>query len=209
MVPRPARRAACARASARTANASGCPNASRHRLLIYQHAKRVHRRGRHGDSHARAGAGVGMGIRTRIATSWRARSICCRPSSSRSSTTTATRSSCARSIPILWRSIGWEDDPNHFVDFGDAGARRVSVRRAAARVRRRARQVRAGHARSHRAAAVARGGGVRQPAARLRGLHPRQRRMRRATSCCSRRWPPTTCRTPTSRFTPRSTTTAS
>ena len=25
---------------------------------------------------------------------------------------------CASSIPTLWRIVGWEDDPNHFVDFG-------------------------------------------------------------------------------------------
>ena len=35
--------------------------------------------------------------------------------------------------PDLWRTVGWDDDPNHFVDFGAPELRRVSVHRAAAR----------------------------------------------------------------------------
>ena len=31
--------------------------------------------------------------------------------------------------PDLWRNVGWEDDPNHFVDFGDARAGAVPVYR--------------------------------------------------------------------------------
>ncbi len=45
--------------------------------------------------------------------------------------------------PDLWRNVGWDDDPNHFLDFGVQGVRRVSVRRAAARLRHGAREVRA------------------------------------------------------------------
>ena len=89
--------------------------------------------------------------------------------------------------PDLWRNVGWEDDPNHFVDFGVPELRPVSVHRAAARVRRRAREVR--HA-TLRRTACCRGARprVRQPAARLRRVHPR-RPTRRATSCCSRASP--------------------
>ena len=55
-----------------------------------------------------------------------------------------------------------------------SGARAVSVHGAAARVRRRHREVRHGRAETARPAAVARGRGVRQPAPRVRGLHQGQ-----------------------------------
>ena len=104
--------------------------------------------------------------------------------------------------PDLWRNVGWEEDPNHFVDFGvpelgpypfaalprEYGAALEKFGMATLK--------RNGHA------AVARGRDVRQPAPRLRGLQPRARRTRRATWCCSRPSRRTTFRTRISRFTP-------
>ena len=95
-------------------------------------------------------AGVRVGHRRRIETSCAARSTCCRRRSSRSSSSTATRLVCRAIDPDLWRTVGWDEDPNHFVNFGAPelgpypftacprelrrGARRSSARRALKRL---------------------------------------------------------------------------
>ena len=80
---------------------------------------------------------------------------------------------------------------------------------AAARLRGRAGEVRRSDAEAQRAAAVARGRGIRQSAARLRGFTRKRAVRDDRMSCCSPPWRRTTSRMRTSRFTPPTTTTAS
>ena len=153
---------------------------------------------------AHAVTGVRLGLRGAPVHHARARSICCRPSSSRSSTSTATRSSFASTDPDLVAQRRLAGGSQSLPRLRREGVRRVSVHRAAARLRRGAREIRPRHARTQRHAAVARAGDVRQPPPGVRGDGAQQRRTRSSDvvlfSAVSRR---TTSRTPISRCTPR------
>ena len=110
--------------------------------------------------------------------------------------------------PDLWRIVGWEDDPNHFVNFGvtEYGAYPFTAlpREYGAAVE----KFGLHHSEEQRHAAVARGRDVRPAAPRLRGIQRSGPRTPRATSCCSPRSPRTTSRTPINRCTRPTTTMA-
>ena len=57
--------------------------------------------------------------------------------------------------PDLWRDAGWDEAHNHFINFGAPELGAVSVYRAAARLHRRTREVRAGELEAARHAALA------------------------------------------------------
>ena len=103
--------------------------------------------------------------------------------------------------PDIWRNCRVGRRPQSLRRLRHAGTRTVSVHRAAARVRRGAREIRHGDAQEDRHAAVARGRGVRQPAACLRGIRQEPGRTRRPIRCCFRRRRRITSRTPISRST--------
>jgi hypothetical protein len=117
VVPRPARDSgvrASVIANSECVRLSKCGS---HRLLIYQHAKRVHRRG---------GAVVAVLVPA-PASAWgtdahryiMARAIDLLPPELKPFFEHYRAEIVVRSIdPDTWRSIGWEDDPNHFIDFG-------------------------------------------------------------------------------------------
>jgi hypothetical protein len=100
--------------------------------------------------------------------------------------------------PDLWRNAGWEDDPNHFVDFGvpELGAYPF-----------------AGLPRDYGAAIEKFGtaGRLKSSAICAAGWRASRasRRMPSPTPCCSPRSPATTSRMRTSHYTPRTTSTDS
>ena len=91
--------------------------------------------------------------------------------------------------PDTWRVAGWPENAQSLPRFRRAGIRQASVHRAAARLRRGAREVRPRHARAQRPPAVAPRGDVRPAAPRVRGLRPPVGLTRRPTSSC---FPPST-----------------
>jgi hypothetical protein len=110
--------------------------------------------------------------------------------------------------PDVWRNVGWEDNPNHFMDFGMKELGRYPFAELPREY----------------GAAIDKFG---QPMLARIGTLPWREAEEfgslrrafegfehdssydRATSCWSPAWRPTTCRTPISRFTPRTTSTGS
>ncbi len=110
--------------------------------------------------------------------------------------------------PDVWRTVGWEDDPNHFIDFGVPEYGDFPFAALPRDYTARAGEIRTGDPDAKRPAAVARSRRCSATCAvRSRSSHAR-RRMRRPTWCCSPLSRRTTSRTRISRSMRPTTTTA-